>query len=83
MDEELYDEFGNYVGPEMNDSDESSEEEHEEEQDEEDERSEQGATAGPLVSFPLVPFFRCLLIKILYSPYLTACILFCVSVCLQ
>jgi hypothetical protein len=56
MDEELYDEFGNYVGPEMNDSDESSEEEHEEEQDEEDERSEQGATAGPLVSFPFFLF---------------------------
>lgn len=24
MDEELYDEFGNYIGPEINDSDEGS-----------------------------------------------------------
>lgn len=37
MDENLYDEFGNYIGPELGDSseEESSEEEEEEEEEEE------------------------------------------------
>lgn len=42
MDDNLYDEFGNYIGPELADSsEEESESEEEEEEDEEDEENDQ------------------------------------------
>ena len=43
MDAELYDEFGNYLGPELDDSDEDVSEEEEEEEEEE----ERGTAEGP------------------------------------
>jgi hypothetical protein len=48
MDQELYDEFGNYIGPEMADSDEEGSSEEEEADDDEEEREQQGP-AGPEV----------------------------------
>ena len=49
MDQELYDEFGNYIGPDMDDSEEEGSEDEEEEEDDEEEREQQGP-AGPEVS---------------------------------
>eukprot|EP00613_Pedinella_sp_CCMP2098_P038485 CAMPEP_0171804652 /NCGR_PEP_ID=MMETSP0991-20121206/74235_1 /TAXON_ID=483369 /ORGANISM="non described non described, Strain CCMP2098" /LENGTH=997 /DNA_ID=CAMNT_0012417059 /DNA_START=82 /DNA_END=3073 /DNA_ORIENTATION=- len=46
MDQELYDEFGNYIGPDMDDSEEEGSEDEEEEEDDEEEREQQGP-AGP------------------------------------
>ena len=40
MDENLYDEFGNYIGPDLGDSSEEDSEEEEEEEEQEDEDHE-------------------------------------------
>lgn len=50
MADDLYDEFGNYIGPEIDDSDEDGSEE-EDEEDPEDEGEDQGP-AGPEVRPP-------------------------------
>lgn len=46
MDQELYDEFGNYIGPEMDDSDEELESEEEAEQHREDQDDGEGRGGG-------------------------------------
>jgi len=47
MDQELYDEFGNYIGPELDDSDEEESEEEEEEEKEERDEEKDDAPQGP------------------------------------
>ena len=45
MDQELYDEFGNYIGPEVEDSDDEEEEDDEEQEQEDEGRLTMGPNA--------------------------------------
>ena len=55
MDPDLYDEFGNYIGPELeSEEDDSSEEEREEEEEQKDEGMEQEEEEGGTESMAIV-----------------------------
>jgi hypothetical protein len=69
MDQELYDEFGNYIGPDMDDSDEEGSDEDGEEPDEEDDEQERDQQGPEVILcslftmkslFPVMFYFCCL-----------------------